>query len=200
MRPRDVEQLYYKYAKLRNKLVRQEMSRFAYRDSKTGKVVYDKAQVDDLRSYVDYQFVKLTNEYDPNSAIDFPAYIKTKLTLRVRHSYIKRKYKHYYQTHALQEDNDKVVENTLYRNALQEWSLGDESEILNKIAKLDLLPVEKDIIKLWLQPPEIKKSMPVYNSNRTIYHLLRNKYPEYTREQLFKLISDLRERLKTELS
>lgn len=98
MKPREVEQLYKQYSKLRHKIVRDEMSRFTYRDSETGRVVYDKAQVDDLKSYVDYQFVKLTKEYNPNSGVDFPGYIKSKLKLRTAHSYIKRKYDHYYRT------------------------------------------------------------------------------------------------------
>lgn len=201
MRPRDLETLYKQYAKLRNKLLKEEMSRFAYRDEETGKIVYDKAQVDDLKSYINYQFVKLTKEYDPNSGVDFPGYIKQKLTLRTRHSYIKKKYKHYYRTHDLNKDNNKLVESTLYMQSLDDWNVNQEDGILAKIEKADLEPIEQDIVEAWLEPPLVRTTnSPVYNSNRTVYQLLRDKYPEYTYPEFMAKIKEVRAKLKELLS
>lgn len=198
-----MEALYKQYSKLRHKLLRQEMYRFAYKDNVTGKVVYDKAKVDDLKSYIDYQFVKLVKEYDPNSAVDFPAYIKKKLTLRTKHSYIKRYFSHYYRTHELQKDNNKIVENTLHQQSIDNWIDEQDSAIVNKIAHMNLEPVELDIVNAWLQAPVVRessRSVPVYNSNRLVYQLLKKKYPDYTQSEFFKIIANLRKKLQKELS
>lgn len=203
MRPRDLEALYDQYSKLRHKLLREEMSRFAYKDSVTGKIVYDKAEVDDLKSYIDYQFIKLVKEYDPNSAVDFPAYIKSKLTLRTRHSYIKRYYSHYYRTHDLQKDNNKLVEETLHDQSMDNWLDNQDSALVHKVLTMELMPVEKDIINTWLQPPVVRESsnkVPPYNPNNMVYQLLKRKYPEYSKSQFINLISKLRKKLQKELA
>ncbi|MGI4630682.1 hypothetical protein ACR2YW_28040, partial [Klebsiella pneumoniae] len=43
----------------------------------------------ELREYIDEQFIKLVKEYNIRSKVDFPGYIKAKLTLRVQNSYVK---------------------------------------------------------------------------------------------------------------
>lgn len=201
MLPREVDKLFFQYSKLRKKIVRDEMSRFTYRDNESGRWVYDKAQLDDLKSYVDYQFVKLTKEYDPNSGVDFPGYIKSKLKLRTAHSYIKSKYDHYYRTHDLHKDNNKLAETTLYMQSLEDWDFDQHSDVMEKIAKLDLEPIEKDIISAWLQPPEVDSaSTRVFNSNRTIYRLLKDKYPKYNQRGFNKEIAKVRNKLQKALS
>lgn len=202
MRPRDTEKLYKQYSRLRYKLLRQERIRFAYKDPITGKMVYDKAKVDDLKSYIDYQFVKLVKEYDPNSAVDFPAYIKSKLTLRTRHSYIKRYFSHYYRTHAMQQDNDKLIEDTLHQQSIDNWLSNQDTELVHKINNMQLTNVEKDIVNAWLQPPVVRASsnnVPIYNSNRIVYQLLKKKYPEYTQKEFFEIIAKLRKKLQKRL-
>lgn len=48
----------------------------------------------ELREYIDEQFIKLVKEYDIRSKVDFPGYIKAKLTLRVQNSYVKKNEKY----------------------------------------------------------------------------------------------------------
>lgn len=202
MKPRDVEALYKQYSKLRHKLLRDEKSRFAYKDSLTGKVVYDKAKVDDLKSYIDYQFIKLVKEYDPNSPVDFPAYITTKLKLRTKHSYIKRYFSHYYKTHDMNKDNDKLVSETLHDESLLNWQSEQEDSIMTKISKLDLSDIEKDIIDVLAQAPEVNPNsvtVPIYNSNKVVYQLLKNKYPQYTKKEFMNILANLRTRLQQAL-
>ena len=204
MRPRDTDELYEKYDKFLDKLLKEELSRFSYKDPITGRVVYDKAKVDDLKSYIDYQFVKLVNEYDPNSAVDFPGYIKSKLPLRVRHSYLKRYFSHYYKTHNLQKDNNELVESTLYQQSLEDWFAdNDHSELLDRIEELNLTPIELDVVSAWLQPPEVKAnnmSVPINNSDRTVCGILKNKYPDYSRDELNRIIKTVLKKLKDVLS
>lgn len=201
MLPREVDKLFFQYSKLRKKIVRDEMSRFTYRDNESGRWVYDKAQLDDLKSYVDYQFVKLTKEYNPNSGVDFPGYIKSKLKLRTAHSYIKRKYDHYYRTHDLHQDNNKLAESALYMQSLQDWKPDEEDGILAKIQELDLKPIEKDIIQAWLQPPAVGTvSTPIFNSNRAVYQLLKRKYPDYSQADFIAEITHVRKKLQKLLS
>ena len=49
---------------------------------------------EELKEYIDEQFIKLVKEYDIHSKVNFPGYIKTKLTLRVQNSYIKKEDKY----------------------------------------------------------------------------------------------------------
>src|SRR5699024_11500089 len=48
----------------------------------------------ELREYIDEQFIKLVKEYNIRSKVDFPGYIKAKLTLRVQNSYVKKNEKY----------------------------------------------------------------------------------------------------------
>lgn len=80
--PRDVDRLFRKYANLRHKVYN------THKDSFT-----NEATRKELRSYIDEQFVKLTKEYDINGEVDFPGYIKKALNLRVRHSFVKGRFR-----------------------------------------------------------------------------------------------------------
>ena len=203
MWPRDPEVLLEDYEKLRYKIYKQELPRFAYLDEQTCKVVYNQAEADDLQSYIDYQFIKLVKEYDPTSGVDFPGYIKSKLPLRVKHSYIKRKYAHYYKTHALKEDNNKLAEETLYKQSLDTWATdAEQSDIIKMVEGLDLSPLEKDIVDVWLQPPIIRESsnrVPAYNSPKMVYMLLKSKYPEYSQTAFLNKIKKLRKKLQKKI-
>jgi hypothetical protein len=202
MKPRDIEGLYKQYSGLRNKLLRQEKARFAYKDPVTGKFVYDKAKVNDLKSYIDYQFVLLVKEYDPNSPVDFPNYIKTKLTLRTKHSYIKRYFSHYYITHDMHNDNNKVIEEKLHKDSIDSWEFEQDSPLAVAISKLDLTDMERDIIAYWSQPPEAQLSTittPAYNSDRTVCQLIKNKYPKYNKQDITSIMNELKVKLRATL-
>ena len=80
--PRDVDRLFLKYANLRHKVYNTHKDSFA-----------DDATRKELQSYIDEQFVKLTKEYDINGEVVFPGYIKKALNLRVRHSFVKGRFR-----------------------------------------------------------------------------------------------------------
>lgn len=71
--PRDVDTLFIRYENLRNKIYSQYSSMYS-----------DSVTKSELRSYIDEEFVKLCKEYEINGEVDFPYYIKTKLTARVK--------------------------------------------------------------------------------------------------------------------
>lgn len=75
---RDVDKLLHQYKNLRNSIYNQYKTYLA-----------DPISRDELKSYIDEQFIRLVKEYDIGSDVDFPGYIKIKLTYRVKNSYIK---------------------------------------------------------------------------------------------------------------
>lgn len=79
---RDVDRLYHRYANLRYRVYNNNKNYFR-----------DEVSRRELRSYIDEQFIKLTKEYDINGEVDFPGYIKKSLNLRVRHSFVKGKFR-----------------------------------------------------------------------------------------------------------
>lgn len=80
---RDIDKLLNKYKNLRWSLYH-----------KYAGILSNDVEREDLREYIDEQFIKLVKEYDIHSKVDFPGYIKAKLTLRVRNSYIKKNKKY----------------------------------------------------------------------------------------------------------
>lgn len=76
---RDIDKLMHNYKNLRYALY----YRFANQmDSYVKK--------EELLEYINEQFIKLVKEYNIHSEVDFPYYIKSKLTMRVRNSYVKK--------------------------------------------------------------------------------------------------------------
>lgn len=71
--PRDIDTLFVRYENLRNKVY-----------STYSHMFNDHATREELRSYIDEEFIKLCKEYEINGEVDFPYYIKTKLNSRVR--------------------------------------------------------------------------------------------------------------------
>jgi len=94
---RDIDKLLEKYKNLRWALYH-----------KYAGILSNDAEREELREYIDEQFIKLVKEYDIRSKVDFPGYIKAKLTLRVRNSYIKKNQK--YKNTELIGKNDYTVE------------------------------------------------------------------------------------------
>ena len=74
---RDLDRLYEQYRPLRLSLITQ----FA-------PDCVDSATKEELPSYIDEQFIRLTLEYDVSSPVDYPGYIKILLTLRTKYSFI----------------------------------------------------------------------------------------------------------------
>lgn len=75
--PRDSDRLFVQYENLRLAIY----NRYA-------PGLGSEASKDELRSYIDEQFIRLVKEYEVNSAVDFPGYVKTKLNMRVKHVFM----------------------------------------------------------------------------------------------------------------
>lgn len=86
MYPRDKEALYSAYKNLRKAIIKEQQNNFVISDSPNK--ILDHARVSDLNAYIDEQFIRLVQEYDIHSPIDFPGYIKTKLSLRTANSFV----------------------------------------------------------------------------------------------------------------
>lgn len=92
---RDVDKLLHQYKNLRMSIYNQ------FKD-----YLPDPVSQSELKSYIDEQFVRLVKEYDINGPVDFPGYIKTKLTYRVKHSYIKGEYRDRQRVFVPKNDTD----------------------------------------------------------------------------------------------
>ena len=135
---RDVDKLMHQYRNLRLSVFNQ------YKDS-----LPDPVSQDELRSYIDEQFVRLVKEYDINGPVDFPGYIKTKLTYRVKHSYIKGEYRDRHRVFVTRNDFD--VSNLIEKTPLIDEEL-DYYEVLEyALHDVKLTELEKEILFYILQ-------------------------------------------------
>lgn len=92
---RDCDRLFLEYTNLRKKLYNKHKDAFS-----------DQAMQLELASYIDEQFIKLVKEYEINAPVDFPGYIKKKLTLRVEKAFMKSKFKDMDRERIPHKDND----------------------------------------------------------------------------------------------
>lgn len=76
---RDIDKLMHNYRNLRYSLY------YRYSNHMDNYV-----KKEELLEYINEQFIKLVKEYNIHSEVDFPYYIKSKLTMRVRNSYVKK--------------------------------------------------------------------------------------------------------------
>lgn len=74
---RDPDRLYALYKPLRMAIYKRVASK-----------LYNEADKQDLISYINEHFVRLTKEYDVTNGVDFPGFIKTLLTFRANNSFI----------------------------------------------------------------------------------------------------------------
>lgn len=146
IKPRDVDALLKQYSNLINSLYQQESTRFTY-NTDAGRVG-DKIKQDDLRSYIIYQFIILVKEYDPHGGVDFPYYIKEKLTLRTRHSYIKKVFRDEYREISDDVSANSVLANAQVKALTDDFSLHYNDTVFDGIADTKL---ENVILDLWLQ-------------------------------------------------
>lgn len=69
----------------------------------------------DLRAQIEYEFVRLCNEYDPTRGVDFPGYIKMHLQNRVYHFVTKEQRKNSKEQPArimaMGEDDESMIDN-----------------------------------------------------------------------------------------
>lgn len=137
--PRDTDRLLREYTNLRKKI---------YNTYKN--VFNDEATRKELSSYIDEQFVKLVKEYDINSPVDFPGYIKIKLPLRVKQTFVKNQFRDKGREWLTTEEDEieQMLETT--ENYMNELSIEDRDlrEFVFKGTHFN--PIESEIITLWL--------------------------------------------------
>lgn len=124
---RDVDKLLRQYTNLRLSIYNQFKD---YLPNQTSRA--------ELMSYIDEQFVRLVKEYDINGPVDFPGYIKTKLTSRVKHSYIRREYRDRKRVFVTRKDVD--ISNLIEQDPMNDEDL-DYYEAI-EYALYDLEPTE----------------------------------------------------------
>lgn len=139
---RDVDRLFNEYTNLRHKI---------YNDKKD--YFNDAATREELRSYIDEQFVKLVKEYDINSPVDFPGYINRKLKARVNGVFV-------HSTHRDRKrerlaDNEGDIEELLPSDSTDIdthvlMSFEDDDSVQQIFKGVTLSVVQKLIVGMWI--------------------------------------------------
>ena len=178
IKPRDVDALFVQYKNLINHIYQQEASRFVH-GSGSGKYI-DKMKQDDLYGYIVSEFVKLVKEYDAHSPVDFPLYIKEKLTLRTKHSYLKKLFKDW-DREALGTESYDVE--TMFEESLDEQDFKtqyDDSPLIDGLANT---PLEKLVLTLWIERDA---------NNSEIVDIVTKKFPKVTKKEVESTITQLK--------
>lgn len=102
----------------------------------------------EFKSYIDEQFVRLVKEFDINGPIDFPGYVKTKLTYRVR-SYISGEYRDRQRVFVTRNDFD--VTNLMERDPSNDEELDYYEALEYALSGVTLDNVERGILYLLLK-------------------------------------------------
>lgn len=171
--PRDLSTMYKQYKHLREHIGKKEYERFIYHYA--NHTVVDKAKIDDLDSYINYEFIKLVQEYDPTSPVDFPGYIKSKLTLRTKHSYLKSYFKHMYRESLTSTGTfSKEYENLPVPESLTELP----PELYSKLTDNSLSALDRLIIECWSEGL-INKQIYAIARNRRLFKQSRRKFYSY---------------------
>lgn len=130
--PRDVDRLFRKYANLRHKVYNTHKDSFA-----------DVATRKELQSYIDEQFVRLTKEYDINGEVDFSGYIKKALNLRVRHSFVKGRFRDSTRERLASEENE--IEGLLADDMSSTQTIEDKELVDALLTGATFTPLELDV-------------------------------------------------------
>jgi len=179
---RDVDKLMHQYRNLRLSIYNQ------YKD-----YLPDPVSQDELRSYIDEQFVRLVKEYDINGPVDFPGYIKTKLTYRVKHSYIKGEYRDRQRVFVTRNDFD--ISNLLEKSPMMDEELDYYEALEYALQDVELTELEKEILFYILQElpdSKIEKKIKKANPDKKLSSAT-------IRETLKEMQSFLKTRLKDSL-
>lgn len=151
---RDVDTLYERYQPLRLAL---------YRDYHN--YLPTKASKEDLVSFINEQFVRLCYEFDVAGDMDFAGYIKTMLTLRVKHSFVDKEYR-------TRTKEPVGVEDDIRLQASETGVADEEFEKLHTefvdmlMSSADLTELDKEIIQLLIDVKSV----------RAVESTLRKKY------------------------
>lgn len=130
---RDVDKLLHQYKNLRNSIYNQYKTYLA-----------DPVSRDELKSYIDEQFIRLVKEYDIGSDVDFPGYIKIKLTYRVKNSYIKSVFRDSQRVFVTRNAFD--VSNLLEQNPSNDEELDYYETLEYALKGVELDDMEKQVL------------------------------------------------------
>lgn len=134
---RDVDRLYVQYTNLRHKVYN------SYKDNFS-----DEATQQELKSYIDEQFVKLTKEYEINGDIDFPGYIKRMLNQRVRGTFLKNKFRDNNRERLGKEENE--VELLMGYSSEIDPDVAFRELVEEVFSDVHLSDIERVILNLWI--------------------------------------------------
>lgn len=134
---RDVDRLYVQYTNLRHKVYN------SYKDNFS-----DEATQQELKSYIDEQFVKLTKEYEINGDIDFPGYIKRMLNQRVRGTFLKNKFRDNNRERLGKEENE--VELLMGYSSEIDPDVAFRELVEEVFSDVHLSDIERAILNLWI--------------------------------------------------
>ncbi|AMQ66647.1 RNA polymerase sigma factor [Bacillus phage Shbh1] len=135
---RDVDKLIHQYKNLRTSIFRD------YKD-----YLPDPISQEELKSYIDEQFVRLVKEYDINGPVDFPGYIKTKLTQRVKNSYIRGEHRD--RKRVFVPRNDFDISNLIESSPSHDEELDYYEALEYVLHDVELNEIEKETLFLILQ-------------------------------------------------
>lgn len=136
---RDADRLYEEYTNLRMSLYNKYQGNFRNQETKN-----------ELMSYIDEQFVKLVKEYDINSPVDFPGYVKTKLTARVAYSFVRGKHRDNNREVIMREEG--TLQQLLEQDGISEYHRLDMEDLLNHLfGSEDMSEASWDILAGWME-------------------------------------------------
>lgn len=179
--PRDINRLFKKYTRLRYSLYGKYKNGFSFIPSKSAINSYaskNHAEIEfpdiyrqqELKEYIDEQTIRLILEYDPNGAVDFPGYVYSKLSKRVRGSYMES-YKRDIGREQVGYSDDEVTKKL---EDVPNYDGERYKELVLEIMHKLTDKVDKDIFKQ------------LVNDNKTnyaVYRYIHNKYPEVKRSE-----------------
>lgn len=136
--PRDVDRLFLEYTNLRMQLYNTYKRYFQNEETQ-----------DELMSYINEQFVKLTKEYDIHGPVDFPGYIKKKLTMRVQRVFVKNQFRDRSRETLTKEEG--IIETILEGESEVDGTSVEDYDFLKFVfTGFRLDDVEKYIVDQWL--------------------------------------------------
>lgn len=172
---RDADRLFLEYKNLRNKLYQKYKNNF--KDNETKR---------ELRSYIDEQFITLVKEYDINSPVDFPGYIKKKLYARVSQTFVRGNKRNTSREFTLSDENK--IQETLEEGSTVETELDVLTLVEDLFSNVNLSKEEETILFKMLQhkpDSKIKKEMKEeYKVSPEEVGILIEELREYTRNEL----------------
>lgn len=153
---RDADRLFEKYTNLRMSLYNKYQGNFRNQETKN-----------ELMSYIDEQFVKLVKEYDINSPVDFPGYVKNKLTARVAYGFVRRKHRDRNREVIMRKEG--TIQEILEQEGSGSYQQLEMQDLMNHLFEEEgLTDMSWDILKGWIK----------YDTERAITEEVAREYGE----------------------